>query len=143
MGSLLSTSLFSKITDVGKYHSAEHMVDNAYVDSQDISLQNVQKYSRIHRHCGTIFVMFIIFFYIIIYFLINNMFIAGLLSFSFGYELYRLQIVWLKKTLTPFYFFIYFLQWLLFTSKPDSKHLEVSIAAYQEIIRLNKSNSNV
>ncbi|MCA0151357.1 DUF1385 domain-containing protein [Rossellomorea vietnamensis] len=142
-GILLCAALFIKLTEVGKYHSAEHMVDKAYEDSQDISLHNVQKYSRVHRHCGTNFVIFILIFYIIFYYLIDNMFIVGFLSFSFGYEVFRVKNLWLQKALTPFYVFSYSLQWLLFTSKPKAKHLEVSIAAYQEIIKLNNTSANV
>lgn len=143
LGIFLCVSLFSKLTEVGKYHSAEHMVDNAYKDSQDISLQNVQRYSRVHLHCGSNIVMFIFICYFPIYYLIDNIFIASFLSFVLGYELHKIKGVWLKKALTPLYVSIYFLQWILFTSKPDSKHLEVSIAAYQEIIKLSTINSDV
>lgn len=143
LGVLLCASLFIKLTEVGKYHSAEHMVDNAYEDSKDISLKNVQRYSRVHKHCGTNLLMFILIFYFPFYYLIDNKFFVSFLSFSFGYEMYRINHVWIKKALTPIYAFSYSLQWLLFTSKPEAKHLEVSIAAYQEIINLSKSSSNV
>jgi uncharacterized protein YqhQ len=143
VGILLCAALFIKFTEIGKYHSAEHMVDNAYEDSQDISLQNVKRNSRVHKHCGTNLLMFILVFYFLFYYLIDSKFLVGFLSFSFGYEVYRIDNAWIKKALTPIYAFSYFLQWLFFTSKPETKHLEVSIAAYQEIINLSKSSTDI
>ncbi|MCA1056976.1 DUF1385 domain-containing protein [Rossellomorea aquimaris] len=142
LGVLMCASIFIKITEVGKYHSAEHMVDNAYEDSQDISLQNVQMYSRVHKQCGTNLLVFILIFYSIFYYLLDNKFLGGFLSFSFGYEVYKINHMWIKRALTPVYAFSYTLQWFLFTSKPNPKHLEVSISAYQEMVSLSKAGND-
>ncbi|WP_286230582.1 DUF1385 domain-containing protein [Neobacillus mesonae] len=137
-GFLLAYSLFIKFTELGKYHGAEHMVDNAYEASNNLSILNVEKYSRVHSSCGTNLFVFIILFYMTFSFISDNITINLLLSFIFGYEVYIIKNQVINKVLKPFYSIGSFLQKYLFTSKPEEKHIKVAIAAYEKIISEQK-----
>lgn len=135
---LLAYSLFIKFTELGKYHGAEHMVDNAYEASNNLSILNVEKYSRVHSSCGTNLFVFIILFYMTFYFIIDSISINFLLSFSLGYEVYMIKNQAINKFLKPIYAIGSFFQKYLFTSEPEEKHIKVAIAAYEKIISEHK-----
>ncbi len=51
-------SLTPLIKRVFQYHGAEHMVINAYENNFDLTVENVQKQSRLHYRCGSSFILF-------------------------------------------------------------------------------------
>lgn len=139
---LVLYSLFIKFSPVGKYHSAEHMVDNAFEKSKNISINNVIKYSRIHHRCGTNLCVFIILFYIIFSLFIKSLILSFLLGCIFGYEVYKINTRWISPFLRPIYIIGYFLQKNLFTTPPDKEHLLVAKAAYECILKIHEANKN-
>lgn len=50
-----------------QYHGAEHKVISAFEAGEELTVQNVQKYSRLHYRCGSSFMMLTIVLGIIIY----------------------------------------------------------------------------
>ncbi|UNL85277.1 DUF1385 domain-containing protein [Priestia koreensis] len=138
LGFLLLYSLFIKFTELGKYHGAEHMVDNAYETSNNLSILNVAKYSRVHSSCGTNLLVFIILFQTIFTFFNDNITINFLLSFILGYEVYMIKNQVINKVLKPIYVVGSFFQKYLFTSEPEEIHIKVAIAAYKKLISEQK-----
>lgn len=57
------------------------------------------------------------------------------MSWTIVYELIQLENALLKKLLKPVYLIGYFLQYTLFTSKPDKKHIEVSFVAFNRMLK--------
>src|SRR5690625_1280123 len=51
-------SLTPLIKRVFQYHGAEHKVINAYENNVDLTVENVQKQSRLHYRCGSSFILF-------------------------------------------------------------------------------------
>ncbi|MFF2090266.1 DUF1385 domain-containing protein [Paenibacillus sp. NPDC058174] len=50
-----------------QYHGAEHKVITAYEAGEDLTVKNVQKYSRLHYRCGSSFIIFTVIVGVIIY----------------------------------------------------------------------------
>lgn len=50
-----------------QYHGAEHKVISAYEDGSELTVANVQKYSRLHYRCGSSFIIFTVIVGVIIY----------------------------------------------------------------------------
>lgn len=51
-------SLTPMIKRVFQYHGAEHKIINAYENNLPITVENVQKQSRLHYRCGSSFILF-------------------------------------------------------------------------------------
>ncbi|WP_337101665.1 DUF1385 domain-containing protein [Paenibacillus sp. YIM B09110] len=50
-----------------QYHGAEHKVISAYEAGEDLTVRNVQKYSRLHYRCGSSFIVFTVIVGVVIY----------------------------------------------------------------------------
>lgn len=50
-----------------QYHGAEHKVISAYEAGEELTIRNVQKYSRLHYRCGSSFMVFTIIVGVVIY----------------------------------------------------------------------------
>lgn len=59
--------LWRDIRRVFAYHGAEHKTINAYENGAELIPDNVLRYSRIHRRCGTSFMLVVIFVSIIVF----------------------------------------------------------------------------
>ena len=141
---LLLISLLPDLRRVFQYHAAEHKAINAYEAGEELTPENVQKFSLIHPRCGTAFLLWVMVIGIFVfafvgqpawYYLIGSRIpllpvIAGL-----AYELIRFAgrhqdnrvLMWL---LAPGL-------WLqrLTTRHPSLDQIEVSIRALQEVLR--------
>ncbi|ADU28483.1 DUF1385 domain-containing protein [Evansella cellulosilytica] len=135
---LLISGLFIKVTPIGKYHAAEHMVARAYeIDGGDLSIEKVRQHSRIHKNCGTNLVTSILIFYICCFFIIGDGIWVLLVSWGIGYELWKSE----PKGIWNIMLVIGgILQYYLFTSKPDDRHLLVAIEAMR-VMEEQESNS--
>jgi len=139
--------LTSKLEDIKRvfmYHGAEHKTIYCYENGEELTVDNVRKYSTLHPRCGTSFIV--------------NVLLISIIMFSFfgwpnpllraatrilmlpviagiAYEINRFiggletQNVFSKIITYPG-----FLVQKITTSEPDDSMLEVSIAAMKEVI---------
>lgn len=128
-----------KLSNLGKYHGAEHMTDTSYNTLSSIAISDVVKQSRIHAHCGTNFVVFLIIFFFILSFFITDIIVLIMLSICLGYEVFLSQM----RIFVPFYWIGGFFQYALFTSKPSTEHLEVSIASYDALLKAERNYKKI
>ncbi|MFC5465986.1 DUF1385 domain-containing protein [Lederbergia graminis] len=126
-----------KLSNLGKYHAAEHMTDTSYSTLSSLQISDVMKQSRIHHHCGTNFVVFFFVINLILSLFISQITVLMILSVCLSYEVFLIQSRWMA----PFYWIGAFFQYTLFTSKPSIQHLEVAIASYEELIRAETNAS--
>lgn len=136
---LVTFGLICKMTNLGKYHAAEHMTDTSYSLSSSLAISDVSKQSRTHRRCGSNVVVFLFFCCFIFSFFISDLFLLGVLSVCLGYELFLIQ----SRMLTPFYWIGGFIQYTLFTSKPSLKHVEVAVASYEALLKAERNANKV
>lgn len=64
---LYAISMTPLIKRLFQYHGAEHKVISAYEAGEELTVQNVQKYSRLHYRCGSSFIVFTVIVGVVIY----------------------------------------------------------------------------
>ncbi len=153
-------SFMKDIRDLFQYHGAEHKAVNCFESGKKITLENVKRYSTLHRRCGTSFIMIVFIISIIVFSVlpaiimllypgfieINIWSRKGILFLSrilmipiiagISYEILKLsdkfkKNAFLKSLSTPGL-------WLqkITTKEPTMKQLEVAIEAVKQIIKL-------
>lgn len=141
---LLLISLLPDLRRVFQYHAAEHKAINAYEAGEELTPENVQKFSLIHPRCGTAFLLWVMVIGIFVfafvgqpawYFLIGSRILLLPVIAGLAYELIRFagkhqDNAILMMLLAPGL-------WLqrLTTRQPSLDQIEVSIRALQEVLR--------
>ena len=132
-------SLMKDVKRMFMYHGAEHKTINAYEAGEDLSVENVRKYSRIHERCGTNFLMIFMITSVIVYSVLSIFFkptfeyrlvsraVVIPILISVSYEILALSSK-SKIASMAFNSFGKLLQ-LVTTKEPEDDMLEVSIEA--------------
>lgn len=71
---LLYVVLISFMKDIRRvymYHGAEHKCINCIERGRELNVENVRKFSRLHRRCGTSFLLFVVFVSAVLFFFIR------------------------------------------------------------------------
>jgi len=141
---LALVSLLPDLKRVFQYHAAEHKAINALEAGEELTPENVQRYSLIHPRCGTAFLLWVMVIGIFVfafvgqpawYWLITSRILLLPVIAGIAYELIRFagrhsdnRI--LMALLAPGL-------WLqrLTTREPSLDQIEVSISALQEVLR--------
>ncbi len=71
IGYLLLISLNSDIQRTFMYHGAEHKTINCYEAKEELTVENVRKHTRIHKRCGTSFLIIVMLITIIFFMFFN------------------------------------------------------------------------
>jgi uncharacterized protein YqhQ len=138
---ILYIYFISKLKDMKvlfKYHGAEHKTINCYEAKKKLTLENVKKYSVLHKRCGTSFIILVVLISVLFYIFIPSSlgfgtkfllrilllpFIAGFayefLKFSAKYGFFSFPGMFVQK---------------MTTSEPDDKQIEVAIKGLKELI---------
>ncbi|WP_226667578.1 DUF1385 domain-containing protein [Metabacillus litoralis] len=135
------------IRRVFQYHGAEHKVINAYESNLPLTVENVQSSSRLHYRCGSSFILFTIIVGIFVYTLVpteplwsrivNRL---ALIPVVLGISFEVLQITNKVRDLPVLRFLGYPGLWLqlLTTKEPTNDQVEVAIASFNELLRMEK-----
>lgn len=67
IGYVAVIGMWKDIQQVFAYHGAEHKTINAYESGAELTPESVLKFSRIHRRCGTSFLLVVVFVSIIVF----------------------------------------------------------------------------
>src|SRR5687767_3751923 len=142
---LLLISLLPDLRRVFQYHAAEHKAINAYEAGEELTPENVQKFSLIHPRCGTAFLLWVMVIAIFVFafigqpswpWLIASRILLLPVIAGLAYEVIRFagkhtDNRFLMTLLAPGL-------WLqrLTTREPSLDQLEVSIRALREVLRL-------
>ncbi len=140
---LCATLLMTDMRRVYMYHGAEHKTVFAWEDGQDLTIENVRKYSTRHPRCGTSFILFVMivsilvfsllgrpdFLHRVIYKILLMPVIAGIsyeaIRFTGKHKRFKLvQILsWPGLALQR-----------ITTREPDDDQIEVAIAAMKKVV---------
>lgn len=138
-------ALASRMKDIKRvwmYHGAEHKAIACYEDHQDLTVDNVRKYSRFHPRCGTAFMFIVIIVSIIVFSFVGwwdrwiNLLIRFLLVpvvAGIAYEIVRLAGRYDNHVTSAISKPGLWLQRLT-TAEPDDSMLEVAIVALNAVI---------
>lgn len=124
------------------YHGSEHKTINCYESGQELTVENVRKHSRLHKRCGTSFLiivmmvsmLFFMFLKIdIIYIRVLSRIIFVPIIAGISFEI----IKWAGNTKSKFVDIVSYpglcLQ-KISTSEPDDDQIEVAIAALEGVV---------
>lgn len=148
IGYVAVISLWGDMRRVFEYHGAEHKTINAYEANAELVPANVAKYSRIHRRCGTSFLLIVVLVSIFVFSLITAHGVAAkillrlvLLPLVIGisYEFIRAAAKsdgWGRVCIAP----ALTLQYVT-TKEPSFDQLEIAIAALNLALNPELDNS--
>lgn len=135
-------SLTPLIKRVFQYHGSEHKVINCYENGLELTVENVQKQSRLHFRCGSSFMLFTVFVGMILYFFVPTdpfwlrivdriLLIPIVLGLSFEV----LQATNACRNIPVLRFLGYPGLWLqlLTTKAPTDDQVEVAIASFKKL----------
>lgn len=140
---LSATLLMTDMRRVYMYHGAEHKTVFAWEDGQDLTIENVKKYSTRHPRCGTSFILFVMIVSILVFSLLGRpdflhrvLYKILLLPVVAGisYEAIRFTGKYSRFKM------IQILSWpglalqRITTREPDDEQIEVAIAAMKKVI---------
>lgn len=136
-------SLTPMIKRVFQYHGAEHKVINAYENGVPLTIENVQKQSRLHYRCGSSFILFTVIVGVFVY-----MFVATeplwwrivnrilLIPVVIGVSFEVLQLTNKVRHVPILSYLGYPGLWLqlLTTKEPDDKQVEVALHSFKKVL---------
>ncbi|MFD1176234.1 DUF1385 domain-containing protein [Paenibacillus puldeungensis] len=131
-----------------QYHGAEHKVISAYEAGEELTPQNVQKYSRLHYRCGSSFIILTVIVGVVIYSLPifhwdsvwERMYIRVLLlPLVIGVSFEMLRVTNALRDIPLLRYLGYPGLWLqlLTTKEPSNDQVEVSIASFNRMRELD------
>ncbi|EZP76109.1 hypothetical protein H839_12569 [Parageobacillus genomosp. 1] len=141
-------SMTPLIKRVFQYHGAEHKVINAYEAELPLTVENVQRSSRLHYRCGSSFILFTVIVGIFVYMfvptdplwlrVVNRL---ALIPVVLGVSFEVLQFTNKLRDIPVLRWFGYPGLWLqlLTTKEPTDDQVEVAIASFQELLRLEEN----
>jgi len=141
---VIGISFMQDIRRVFEYHGAEHKTINCYEAGEPLVVENVAKYTTVHRRCGTNFMLIVFFTSVFVFsffgrppFVQRVLLHLALLPLVAGlsYELIRLAgkpnpPLWVEVLAAPG-----LLLQKLTTREPDDRQMEVAIQALQTVLR--------
>lgn len=144
-------SMTPLVKRVFQYHGAEHKVINAFENNLELTVKNVQSQSRLHYRCGSSFILFTVVIGVFVYMLVptdplwvrilNRL---ALIPVVLGISFEVLQITNKLRDIPV-------LKWLgypglalqlLTTKEPADDQVEVAIASFNELLRLEQITQN-
>ncbi|EUJ17552.1 DUF1385 domain-containing protein [Listeria aquatica] len=147
LGYIFAVSQTPIIKRVFQYHGSEHKVINCFENRLPLTVENVQKQSRLHYRCGSSFILFTVVVGMFIYFLVPTdplwlrildriLLIPVVLGVSFEV----LQLTNKCRNIPVLRFLGYPGLWLqlLTTKEPADDQVEVAIASFSELLRVEK-----
>ena len=142
IGYLALVSLMKEMKRVWEYHGAEHKTIHCYENGDELTIENVKKYTTKHPRCGTSLLFTIMVISILVFSFTgwHNVFINAsirilLVPVVAGVSLEIIKLVikrenWIYKIVTaPGLMFQAFT-----TREPDDSQIEVAIAAFMEVL---------
>jgi uncharacterized protein YqhQ len=85
-------SLFNDVKRVFEYHGAEHKSVLAHENKEELTIENVKKYSTIHPRCGTSFMFFVLLVSILVFSIIDTLISIYFKQIDISNPLFRLLV---------------------------------------------------
>ena len=152
LGYIYIISLTPLIKRVFQYHGAEHKVINAYENNVPLTVENVQKQSRLHYRCGSSFILFTVIIGVFVYMFVAtdplwwrivNRIILIPLVIVISFEV--LQITNKVRNIPILKVLGYPGLWLqlLTTKEPDDDQVEVALHSFKKVLENDNQLDNI
>lgn len=150
---ILSINFSKEIRRVFEYHGAEHKAVHAYEAGEELTPQNVEKYSVLHPRCGTSFLLIVMMLSILIFSLIpkdwhfiekfmSRLVLIPLIA-GLSYEFIKISSKKMKNPLIRFAAAPGLYLQKLTTGEPSHDQLEVAIKALKEVLDTGEKEIDV
>ncbi|MFD1736425.1 DUF1385 domain-containing protein [Bacillus salitolerans] len=139
------------IKRVFQYHGAEHKVINCFEKGNELTVENVQAESRLHYRCGSSFILFTVIIGVFVYMLVPTEPIyvrvlnrLALIPVVLGISFEVLQLTNALRNVPVLKLLGYPGLWLqlLTTKEPKDDQVEVAIASFNELLRLENESQD-
>ncbi len=148
LGYIYLVSLTPIVKRVFQYHGAEHKVINCFESGKELTISNVQASSRLHYRCGSSFILFTVIVGMFVYLLVPvdplwvrivNRILLIPVVLGIAFEV--LQLTNKVRNVPVLRFLGYPGLWLqlLTTKEPSDDQVEVALASFNELLRLEKN----
>jgi len=139
---IFAISRMKDIQRVFQYHGAEHKCINCIESSHELTIENVTQCSRLHKRCGTSFLLFVMIISMIVFFFVRT----DVILLRFGMRIILVPLItglsfevirWAGRSDSRFVKLVSVPgMWLqrLTTKEPDEAQIEVAIAAIKEVL---------
>lgn len=142
---ILAISLSKEVKTLFQYHGAEHKVVNCFEDKKPLTLNNVKRFTTLHKRCGTSFIIIVLLLSILVFSVVpyENIFqriglkiILMPLIVSLSYEFIKIGAKHKKNFL--FHLFTLPGLWLqkVTTREPTKKQLEVALETIKVLLKM-------
>jgi uncharacterized protein YqhQ len=138
--------LISQIRDIKRifqYHGAEHKTIQAYENDEELTPENVKKYSTLHVRCGTSFLLIVMVVAVFVFALLGKQtmlwriisrvllipVIAGI-----SYEFIKLAGKFSRYRIVNIIFYPGLLIQKITTREPDKSQIEVAISSFKKVL---------
>ena len=141
-------SMTPLIKRVFQYHGAEHKVINCYENGLELTVENVQKQSRLHYRCGSSFILFTVIIGMFVYFFfptdplwLRLVIRICLIPVVLGISFEVLQLTNALREIPVLKYLGYPGLWLqlLTTKEPKDEMVEVAIASFKKLHEVEKN----
>ncbi|HEX6971799.1 MAG TPA: DUF1385 domain-containing protein [Limnochordia bacterium] len=141
-------SFMRDIRRVFEYHGAEHKAINCFEAGEPLTVERVQRHSRIHRRCGTSFILFVLLVSILLFsffgrppFVWRVLIHLALLPLVAGISYEIIRQAGKPSPWWPFRVISYPGMWTqrLTTREPSADQIEVAIAALEATVTADRS----
>ncbi len=150
IGYLALVSLLKEMKRVWEYHGAEHKTIHCYEHNDELTVENVRKYTTKHPRCGTSLFFTIMIISILIFSFTgwHNVFLNALIRILLVPVVAGISLEAIKFAVKHdnWLFKIFSAPGLMFqaftTREPDDSQIEVAIAAFKEVIPAENDGSD-
>lgn len=144
---ILLISRSKEIQRVFAYHGAEHKTINCYEHNEELTVENVRKHTRLHKRCGTSFLLIVMLISMIVFIFVR----VDTVWIRFGYKILFVPLIagisyevirWAGRSESVLVSIVSFpgiCMQKLTTAEPDDAQIETAIAAMQEVLRSEPS----
>lgn len=143
LGYIFLVSKMKDIQRVFEYHGAEHKSINCLEHEEELTVENVKKYSRLHKSCGTSFLIVVMLISVMVFIifhvestwirLLSRIILVPLIA-GISYEVIR----WARKSDSKISGIVsipgMWLQKAFTTREPDDAQIEVAIVALKGVL---------
>lgn len=151
---IIVISLLKDIKRIFQYHGAEHKTIAAFEHNEELTPQNIKKYSTLHMRCGTNFLLIVMFVSIFVFAIfgtptmylriISRIVLIPVIA-GISYELIRIAGKYSDNKFVRVLFYPGLLLQKLTTREPDEKQVEVAIESFKKVLEaeynLSKQNN--
>ncbi len=140
---ILAVSFMKDIKRLFQYHGAEHKTIQAYEYGEELTAENIKKYSRLHVRCGTSFLLIVMIVALIVFALlgkpplylriISRILLIPVIA-GVSYEMIRIAGKFSKKKIVTILFYPGLLLQKLTTKEPDESQIEVAVSSLNKIL---------